>query len=111
MDVISGNSEADMSARGMSQADRGARRLRRRRAISAWSGLLAWAGLAAGAIAIVPLLNLVKVAGFPLGYWTAAQGGLMLLLLIVALLVWWEARAERREGGDAPVAGGDGAHE
>jgi putative solute:sodium symporter small subunit len=70
---------------------------RRRGAGAAWGALLVWLVIVLGGIVAAPLLNIVVVWGFPLGYWMVAQGSLLLLLLATVALV---RRAERREAAD-----------
>jgi putative solute:sodium symporter small subunit len=56
--------------------------------------LLVWLALSLGVPWFASTLDGVHVAGFPLGYWLAAQGALVGFLLIVVVYVICMDRAE-----------------
>lgn len=88
-----------MIAHGKQARDLPARRWRRTVGLAAITIVLL-AVLVLVVPALADRLNTVVVAGFPLGYFMAAQGSLLLVLL---LTVWFILRQERldREGGVA----------
>ncbi len=68
-------------------------------------GLSSAAGIAVVALVLgIPLiaeaLNLMTLAGFPLGYYAAAQGGLVALVIILAL---WALRHDTIDAEDGPL--------
>jgi putative solute:sodium symporter small subunit len=79
-----------------------ARRHELRSARLAWIGTLLVASLAIGVPLCAAPFNLVSVAGFPLGYYAAAQGA---LIALVVLAFAWAGRQNRIDaghiGGDA----------
>lgn len=72
-------------------------RLELRRTRTAVAGSLAVAMVVAGPLTVTEALNLVRVAGVPMGYYLAAEGA---LIGLVAVAFLWAARAARHDIGD-----------
>lgn len=63
-----------------------------------WATLAAWAFFGFGVHAFVQLLNAVVVAGFPLGYYMAAQGSLIAFVVMLFLFARRQDAIDRAEG-------------
>ena len=74
----------------------------RQRRLALWTALAAVV-LGVGAPALVQQTNLIRIAGFPLGFYLASQG--VLVALAILLLVY--ARLANRIDRDAPANAGD----
>jgi putative solute:sodium symporter small subunit len=63
-----------------------------------WTMLVIWAFFSFVIHFFAPQLNAIKIAGFPLGFYMAAQGS---LIVFVAMLFWFAAaqdKIDREEG-------------
>lgn len=76
-----------------------ARRFALRTARLTASALLAIAGLAVALPLTAGPFNLVRIGGFPLGYYLAAQGGLIALVILAFVWAACRNRIEAEEGG------------
>ena len=65
--------------------------------------LFIWALASFGVVFFARELDHV-VAGWPLNFWWAAQGGVLVFIGVVAFHAWWMNRAEARAG-EAPESG------
>lgn len=63
-----------------------------------WTTLAAWAFFGFGVHAFVQLLNAVEIAGFPLGYYMAAQGSLIAFVIMLFLFSRRQDKIDRSEG-------------
>lgn len=68
--------------------------------------LMAWLVVSVGVPWFARDLDRVRVFGFPLGYWFAAEGALLLFLLIIVIYVVAMERLEARYLQDVVQAGG-----
>lgn len=63
-----------------------------------WIMLAAWAVFGFAIHVAVDALNLIKVLGFPLGYYMAAQGSLIAFVILLLLFAWRQEVIDRQEG-------------
>lgn len=66
-----------------------------------WTVLALTLLLGLGAPLLAEVFNLVRVGGFPLGYYLSAQGVLVALVILVFIFVARQDAIDREEGGDA----------
>lgn len=69
-----------------------------------------WFGTSFGlSILAVDVLDRVKFAGFPLGFWMAQQGSILIFLLIILVYTIWMNRLDKAYGVEEkrPKAGHD----
>ncbi len=71
-------------------------RTTRRKVRSAWIALAGLAVFAFGVHGLVYLFNAIKIAGFPLGFYMAAQGSLVAFAILLFLFV----RRQDKIGGE-----------
>jgi putative solute:sodium symporter small subunit len=70
--------------------------------------LLAWLLVSFVACYFARDLSAIVVAGWPLGYWIAAQGGVLAFIAIVVAYCWAMGRFERQDAEAARAEESDG---
>jgi putative solute:sodium symporter small subunit len=63
-----------------------------------WVGLLSVALLALGIPLAVEPLNIIKIGGFPLGFYMAAQGSLIALVILAFVVAWKQEAIDADQG-------------
>ena len=71
--------------------------------------LLVWALVSFGATYFARDLQALDIAGWPLGYWIAAQGGVVVFIVIVVAYSWAMNRFERQDAAARDAARAESA--
>lgn len=70
-----------------------------------FSLLLLWVGITFGCNWFAPELNAISFAGFPFGFYMAAQGGMLLYLLLIGYYNWRMRKLDAEFGIDVDKKG------